>query len=817
MGNFWQDVRYGVRVLTRKPGLTVVAILTLALGIGVNTSIFSLVNAVLLRPLPYDEADLLVAIHEWKDGQKNSNSGHEFIAWRDQNRTLERVAMYSYAGFNLTGTGNPEALMAVSVTADFFAVLRQRTLLGRPIATGDDQPNADRIVVLSHKLWQRRFGTDSSVVGRAVRLNDLPYTIVGVMPARGETFDPDIWVPMNLPDEAIKIGKHSNAVIGRLLPNVTIARAQSDIARISRRLEQELPADNTGHGVLVKSAHEDVVGNMRRPLLVFMGAVAFILLIACANVAHLLLTRAAVRDRELAIRTALGAGRGRLLRQLLTESLLLGLAGGATGMLLAAWVIDVLPSFSAWQLPRLDEVRIDRRVLGITVALSLLTGIVSGIVPALQSTRMRSKLRTWLAEGSKMTLGPGRRLAGFLIVSEVALALVLLVGAGLTIKSFARLTAVDAGFRPDNVLTLEIGLPPTRYADGHRVLATFDQLFQRIRALPGVQHVGATSQIPLGRCCSGTAVTIEGKPAPPPGQEDGAELRVVTDGYFSALGIRLRNGRFFRTSDARLAVPLIRWWPGQPNPARFDEPQAAPVAIINEAMARQHWPNQDPVGKRFRVLFSPWVTVVGVVDNVRQQSLSQSAMPEFYLAHSQEPWADLTIAVRSSRDPVDLMNAVREQVRAVDPDLPIRQMLGMDQLLRNSVSRPRFNALLLGVAGGVALLLALIGIYGVMSYSVARRTHEIGIRSALGADRSDVLKLVLGRAMTLAGTGIALGIAGALVLTQALQKMLFEVEPTDPLVFASIALLLAAVCLLASYLPMRRATRVDPLVALRSD
>jgi putative ABC transport system permease protein len=548
-----------------------------------------------------------------------------------------------------------------------------------------------------------------------------------------------------------------------------------------------------------------------------MGAVAFILLIACANVAHLLLTRAAARDKELAIRTALGAGRGRLIRQLLTESLLLGLAGGSAGMIMAAWVIDLLPSLSAGQLPRLDELSIDRRVLAITVALSLVTGIISGVVPALQSTRLRTKLRTWLTEGSRVTLGPGRRLAGFLIVSEVALALMLLVGAGLTIKSFARLMAVDAGFNPSNVLTVGLELPATRYAEPQRVLAAYNQLFERIRSVPGVQVVGATTQIPIGTCCNGMPITIEGRPQPLPGRGPGALMSIVSNDYFRALQIPLRSGRHFNDSDARLALPLIRWWEQQPNPANFDKPQAAPAIIINQAMARQFWPGEEAVGKRFRVLFSPWVTIVGVVGDVHQRSLSQQAEPEMYLPHTQEPWGGLTLVLRTSGDPDELVGAVRDQIRAFDPDLPAGQILSMDRLIRNSVRSPRFNALLLGVAASVALLLALIGIYGVMSYSVARRTHEIGIRTALGADATQVLKLVLGHAMTLAGAGIALGLVGAVVLSRVLRNMLFEVEPTDPLTFALIAILLAAVSLLASYLPTRRATRVDPLIALRSE
>ncbi|MGH7469240.1 MAG: ABC transporter permease [Longimicrobiales bacterium] len=818
MSNLWQDLRYGMRMLSRKPGLTIVAVLTLALGIGANTSIFSLINAVLLRPLPFAEPDRLIVVHERNaEGNQNTVGGHEFAAWRAQNHALERLALYGYSSFNLTGGGEPELLNAMHVSADFFAVLRERPLAGRLIGTGDDETGAPRIVVLSHQLWQRRFASDPGMVGRSISLSDVPYTVVGVAPRRGEVFDPDVWVPMDVPGEIQKVGRHGSFVMGRLRPGISVADARSDLARIAQRLEQEMPADNTGHGVIVRSMHEDVVGNVRRPLIVFMGAAAFILLIACANVAHLLLTRAAARDKELAIRTALGAGRGRLIRQLLTESLLLGLAGGTAGLLIAAWVIDLLPSLSAVQLPRLDELSIDRRVLGITVALSLLTGIISGVMPAMQSTRLRSMLRLWLTEGSKVTSGPGRRMAGALIISEVALALVLLVGAGLTIKSFARLMAVDAGFNPRNVLTVPLDLPATRYADAHRVRAAYDQLYDRLRSVPGVQIVGASAQVPTGQCCMGLGFTIEGRPEPLPGRGPGALLNIVSNDFFRALQIPLRNGRYFNTGDARLALPLIRWWPGQTHPTNFETSQAPPVVIINEAMAQQFWPGENPVGKRMRVLFSPWATVVGVVGNVRQRTLGQPAEPEMYLPHTQEPWGGLTLVLRTAGDPQLLAGAVRDRIRAFDRDLPTGQIQSLEQVVWNSVRSPRFNALLLGIAGSVALLLALIGIYGVMSYSVARRTHEIGIRTALGASSSEVLKLILTQAMTLAGAGIALGLLGALALSRVLHRMLFEVEPTDPLTFVLIAVLLAAVCLLACYLPTRRAMRVDPMIALRSE
>ena len=817
MGNLWQDLRYGMRMLARRPGLTAIAVVTLALGIGANTSIFSLVNSVLLRPLPFAEPEQLIVVNERnQEGEQANVSGHEFVAWREGNRTLQNIALYGYRTFNLTGGGDPEAVDAMIVSGDFFAVLGSVPTVGRAIGRADDQSGAPRVAVLSASVWQRRFGGDRSIVGRAITLDNQPYTVIGVMPPKG-SFDPDLWVPMDSPTEAQKIGKHSNFILARLKPDVDLPTAQLDLAAISARLEKELPVFNTGHGVATRSLHEHVVGQVRRPLLVFMGAVAFILLIACANVAHLLLTRAAGRQRELAVRTALGAGRGRLIQQLLTESVLLGIAGGVAGILLAAWVIDLLPRVATAGIPRMDELTIDGRVLGITVGLSLLTGIISGLVPAIQSSRLRLRLRDWMAQGTRVTMGPGRRLAGALVVSEIAVALILLVGAGLTLKSFTRLIGVDPGFNPENVLTATISLPGERYGSPARAIAAFDELTARFEALPGVEQVGATSQLPVGPCCNGIAITIEGRPEPRLGEEPGALMAVVSRDYFRAMEIPLLGGRFFNAGDTRLALPLIRWFEQQPYPAHFDESQAPPVVIINEAMARKYWPSEDAIGKRFRILYSPYATVVGVVGNVRQRGLSVTPEPEMYLPQTQEPNGALTVVLRTKGDPAEYTTAVRQQIRAFDRDLPAGEILPMSALVHESVRGPRFNALLLGAAGALALALALIGIYGVISYSVARRTHEIGIRTALGADSRDVLQLVLGQAMRLAGTGIGIGLIGAFALSRVMRRMLFEVEPTDPITFAVIAVLLATVSFLASYVPTRRATRVDPLVALRSE
>jgi putative ABC transport system permease protein len=815
MDRLWQDLRFAVRTLLRTPGLAIVAIATLALGIGANTAVFSLVNTVLLRPLPFADPDRLVMLFERSRATDHGSvSAHEFVAWRRDARSFDAMAMYAYSGFTLTGRGEPITVSARVVTADFFNVLGQRPILGRTFGPLDDAPEAPRLVVLGHAVWMTRFGGDPSVVGKRAMLDDTPFEIIGVVPAGGD-MDGDVWVAMNLAAETQKVGKHSNTVIARLARGATIQSAERDVAAAARRLEQEMPDANEGHGVHVASLYEETVGDIRRPFLVALGAVGFVLLIACANVAHVLLTRGAARHKELAIRTAVGATRSQLIRQLVTESFVLSVTGACLGLLLALWVTDLFPSVSAVYIPRLTELRIDWRVLAATAATCVFTCLACGLLPAFRASR--PTLNVWRGEWTRTAAAPGHMLAGSLVVSEVAIALVLLVGAGLSVKSFVRLMQVDPGFDPRNVLTVAMPLPGPRYAGAERQRVAVGELVDGLAHAPGVQFAGGTTTLPLGPCCNNMAITVEGKPAPSPGKEPQVRLSITAGRYFEAMRIPLRRGRDFGASDARTAIPLIRWYPEQPLPPRFDEAQPAPVAIISETMARQFWPGEEVLGKRLRVLFSPWVTVIGVVGDVRQTSLTEPPTPQLYLSNLQEPSGSMNLVLRTSAEPTGVAPIVRQRVRALDNALPIGAVQTMDGVVWASVGRPRFNALLLGVSGVIALLLAVIGVYGVIAYSVQRRTHEIGIRRALGARTRDVVRLVLGHALGLVIGGVVVGVLGAVALTRLMATLLYDVGPTDPATFLSVAALITGVALLACYVPSRRATQVDPTDALRAE
>jgi putative ABC transport system permease protein len=809
MDSVWQDLRFAARTLVRSPGLTVVAVLTLALGIGANSAAFSLVNAVLLQPLPFAEPQHLAIVYESSRGfDHGAVSPHEFLAWRSENTAFDDMAMYGLGGFTLTGAGDPAGVTSAIVTANFFDVIGRHALLGRTFARGEDGRTADRTVVLGKRFWASRFAADSGVIGRRLILDGAPYQVVGVVENSGE-MDWDVWVPIDLP------GKHSYRVIGRVKRGVSFQSANQDLARVARDLERRLPTDNAGHGVIVASLTEDLVGDVRRPLLISLGATLFVLLIACANVGHLLLTRALARQREFAVRMAIGAGHARLARQLITEALLLAAAGGLLALLVLAWSEDLLRALSVFHVPRLAELHLDWRVVASTAGMCLFAAVSCSILPVLRAKP--TQLRAWLNEGGRGASGPGRRVAGVLVVSEVALALVLLVGAGLMIKSFARLMSVNPGFSPENVLAVGLPLPGARYADPAVKQQTVGRVVDQLSAIPSVTAVGGTTTLPLWICCNNMGVAVEGKPTPRPGQEIQSRLSIVAGRYFDAMRIPLRRGRTFAASDARVAVPLIRWYPQQPAPARFDEPQAAPVAVISETMAKNLWPGEDALGKRFRVLFSPWVTVVGIVGDVKQAGLQDEPASEMYLSDLQEPSGELTLVLRTAGDPLSVAHTVRERIRATDANLPVADLRPMDGVVWSSVGPPRFNATLLVISGAVALVLALIGVYGVISYSVERRTHEIGIRRALGAQPRDVLRLVLRQAMTLVAIGVVLGLAGALALTRVLTTLLFGVLPTDPATFTSVALALAAVALAAGYIPGRRATLVDPTDALRAE
>jgi putative ABC transport system permease protein len=813
MQRLWQDVHFAIRSLRRAAGLTAIAVATLAIGIGANSVVFSLVNTVLLRPLPFADPDRLVFLFERDRGTDHGNvSAHEFVAWRRDAHSFDGMAMFTYAGFTLTGRGEAVSVSARTVTANFFDVLGQRPILGRTFKPGDDAPGSAPLVVLGHSLWATRFGGDSAVIGRRAILDDKPFEIVGVMPARGD-MDSDLWIALNLAAETQKVGKHSNVVIARLAPGATMQSAEHDLAGAARKLELDFPDANNGHGVHVASLYEETVGDVRRPFLVALGAVAFVLLIACANVAHLLLTRAAARQKELAIRAAVGASHTQLMRQLVTEALVLSVLGAVLGLLLAQWATDLFLNLSSLYVPRLSELHTDWRVLAVTAATCFFTCVACGLFPALRASR--PLLTMSLAEGTRGSAAPGRRLAGALVVSELAIALMLLIGSGLTLKSFVRLMRVDPGFDPRNVLAVSLPLPGPRYPGSEDQRRAVTELVDRLGQAPGVRFAGASTTVPLGVCCNNMGITVEEKPAPRPGQEPQVSMTITAGRYFEAMQIPLRRGRFFAASDARMAVPLIRWYPQQPAPPHFDETQAAPVAIVSEAMARQFWPNEEAVGKRLRVLFSPWITIVGVVADVHQTSLAEPASSQLYLSNLQEPNSGMTLVLRTSGDPNAVAPLVRDRVRALDKELPVGGMQTMDRIVWNSVGRPRFNALLLGAAGAIALFLAIIGVYGVLSYAVERRTHEIGIRRALGAQPRDVLQLVMGQAMTLVIAGIAIGTIGALALTRVLATVLFQVRPNDAMTFVGVGALLCGVALLASYVPGRRATRVEPTEALK--
>jgi putative ABC transport system permease protein len=756
----------------------------------------------------------LVSIYERRQNSGEANlpiSAHEFAAWQQHTHSFDALTLIESDLLTLTGRGDPAFVRVARASSDFFAVLGVPPLLGRGFLQGEDQGGGAKVVVLSEKLWRQRFSADQNVIGQNVSLNDESYSIVGVMPTL--ELMPDVILPIDLRGEVLKVGRHSYQVMGRLKPGTTLDQAQADLSLVSSRLEQELVQANKGHLVHALPIHADVTGDSSLALLTLFGAVGFVLLIACANVANLLLTRAAIRQKEMAIRTALGAGRWRLVRQTLTESLLLAALGGGFGLLSAFWIVDLIKKTTSINLPRLDQVRLDNRVLLATLGFALLTGLLTGIAPAWRSSEPR--LYLGLIDGARGSVSAGRRRIGnALVVIEVALAVVLLVGGGLMLKSFVRLIRVDPGFDPHQVLRLDLALPEPKYSEPQKQRAFHEELLGRLRNLPGVEAVGGTTQTPLNPGDNWSGFAIEGRPDPSPGDQQQAAIRVVTNDYFPTLRIPLKRGRFFTDADARVALPVMRYYDQQPYPAHFNDPQPIPIAIINEAMARQYWPNEDPLGKRLRIIKSPWLTVVGVVGNVHHNGLNTPPNPEIYLSYLQEPSGALAVMVRTSVDPLQLSIAARQEIKQLDKDLPVT-INTLDQIFSNSVAGQRFNTLLLGIFASLALILASVGVFGVINYSVAQRTHEIGIRLALGAQRSDVFKLIVGHGLILALIGVMIGAVGAFALTRLIAGLLFGVSPTDVTTFVSVSLLVVVVAIFACYLPARRATRVDPLVALR--
>jgi putative ABC transport system permease protein len=800
-----QDLRYGARMLLKQPGFTSIAVLTLGLGIGANTALFSIVNAVLLRPFPYRAPEQLVILLESVSARDIPPSYPNFADWRDQNTVFDSIAaVRTNESFNFTGAGEPERLQGRIVSAGFFTTLGIKPLLGRDFLAEEDRPGATPAAILSYGFWQRRFGEGQSIIGKQLTLNNQSFTVVGVTPPDFQFgAEADVSVPIGLQAERFRLrGRDPGvAVVARLKPNVSQPQAETELNLIAARLEQQYPESNKGRRVRITPLHEIFVGDVRQPLLILLGAVGLVLLIACANVANLLLVRASARQKEMAVRVALGASRATLVRQLLTESVLLAALGAALGILLALWGTSLIAAQLPDGIPRLQEAEVDAPVLVFTLAISLLTGMLFGLAPALQASR--PNLTEGLKAGDRGSSGRRQRLRSVLVVGEVALTLTLLVGAGLLIQSFRRVLQVDPGFNPQNLLTMQVSV---NNPDGQQVANFFEQLQQKVRSLPGVRSVAVSNGLPIAGANQPPFI-IEGRPRPEPGKEPAGIRYTVSPGYFQTLGIELIKGRVFTAGDTR------------------DSP---PVVVIDEALARQHFPDEDPIGKRLVQALpnSPSLEIVGVVRHVEHYSLDGQApvQAQFYLNFNQIPLQSLPTQVRrinlltrTIADPLSLTSSVRGQVAALNKDQAVFNARTMEQIVAQSVAARRFSMLLLTVFAAVALALASLGIYGMMSYAIAQRAREIGVRMALGAQASNVLKLVIGQGMKLAFAGVALGLIASVALTRTMKNLLFGVSATDPATFAAIALLLALVALLACFVPARRATKVDPMEALRHE
>ena len=815
LADLWQDLRFGARMLLKQPSFTLIAALTLALGIGANTAIFSVVYAVLLRPLPYHEPERLVMI--WTKQEKlgveqTLVSEHEVLDFREQAKLFEGFGVLNGSSFILTGAGEPEQLTGAPVSTNFLSLLGVKVIAGRDFAPDEEKPGAARVAILSHGFWQRRFGGEQSIIGSTINLSGWPTTVVGVLPPNfalmlpSETQEPtkiDVWIPYT--DDYAKQPRHHHTltVIARMKPGVSLQQAQEEMNAIAARL-YPLHYTKTGFAVKVASLHGDIVKKMRPALLALLVAVGFVLLIACANVANLLLARAAGRVSEIAVRAALGAGRVRLVRQLLTESVMLALFGGALGALLAVWGAKALLALSPADLPRLDEVGVNVPVLAFTCAITMLTGILFGLFPALRASQ--TNLTQALKDGSRSLAGgaSSQRLRSAIVVAEIALSLALLIGAGLLLRSFLGLTKVDPGFEARNILTIQLRPPRPKYPNGVAVGNFYQQLMEKIQALPGAETAAAISDLPLGGQAASLTLTFEGVAAN--AERDNlasfeVDERIITPDYFKVMKTPLLAGRFFTPQDAR----------GQPR-----------VAIIDERLQRRLWPNANPIGRRLTYGRFPerpgmWIEIVGVVRRIRHHRLDADVREMVYFPHAQSSRIGMTLVIRSTSDPLAMVGAARGAVQSVDSDQPIYGIRMMDELVAGALAPARFMLLLLMIFAGAAAALAVVGIYGVMSHSVTQRTHEIGVRMALGAGASDVLRLVIRQGIKLALLGVASGLVVALLLTRLMRELLFGVSAIDLGTFAAVPALLAGVALLACLIPARRATKVDPMVALRCE
>jgi len=809
MGILLQDLKYGLRMLARNPGFTAVAVLTLALGIGANTAIFSVVNGVLLRPLPYPEPDRLVQVYE-RSAQFNemSVSYPNFLDWERMNRSFAGIAASRGESFNFTGGGQPEYIPGAVVTANFFSVLGVKPLQGRTFTPDEDRRGANPVAMVSEGLWKRRFAGDTAVLGKSLVLDGQVYTVVGIVPRDCHLLDPaEVITPLWQWRRRMQLERREDhpgiRVVGRLRPGVSLPQARADMENIAHSLAQAYPKTNEGQGTTVVPLKNDIVGDVRPMLLLLQAAVGFVVLIACANVANLLLARSVARKREVAVRVALGASRGRVIRQFLTESVLVSLAGGGVGLLLASWGSAPLLGAVPGGLPRNEAIALDGSVLLFTLVISLFTGFLFGLAPALESSR--SNVQEALKEGGRSAVGGQRRTQSALVVSEVVLALVLLAGAGLLIRTLQRLWDVNPGFNPQHILTMQVALSPTLVDDPSAIRTAWRQLLDRVRNMPGVESAAVTILVPLSGDDNEMPFWTSGQPPSSMAQMPEALTYITTPGYVRTVGISLLRGRYFTEQDSE---------------------SSRKVVVIDDVLAGHFFPGQDPIGKQLELYMLGPAEIVGVVGHVKHWGLdaddSAKIRDQLYFPFFQIPdqfmaqaKTGLTLALRTGSNPVSVISAVSKQVMGPGGDQPVYNVRSMEQLISSSVARRRFLRMVLVIFAGLALALAAIGIFGVISYSVSQRTHEIGIRMALGAERRDVMKLVVGRGLALALAGIAIGLAAALGLTHFLAGMLYGVRPTDPITYVFASLLLTVVAVAACYIPARRATKVDPMVALR--